>query len=523
MTANTQYTVLIRGGTIVDGTGRAGFVGDVGIVDDKIVAVGKIEPSSSSKTLEIDATGKIVCPGFIDVHVHSENSVLGGRDRFMGVRQGVTTQMLAPDGFGWAPLPLKKCEEGWESTRFIYGDPNSPPNYPDVKTYLDIFTGKLPLNLAPQVPHCAVRLRAMGWVDRAATDDELEIMREATREWMDCGAVGICTGLDYQPVANCDMKELVELCKVVKEYGGVYAAHTRMQILGRKGAWEETIKLCEESGCGVHISHERVDDVTTPLLKEIVDKKLDFTFESYLYPAGMTHLAILFPMKFQPGTPDHMHERLTKPEVREESLKQLEAALQPAAGNQIIGNTKSGRYVGMRLKDAAEQEKKSWAEFAYDLVFEENGDELCVLPWQGTDEEHEQILSDTITHPLVMVASDGIYDVKHTHPRTYGCFAQVLRKWVREQKTVKVEEAVWKMSGFPAKRFGLGGRGEIAEGKAADIVVFDPEVVADTNSFTEPFKTNVGFTNVLVNGVVVVQDDKETGQLPGTMLKMAKK
>ena len=512
-----QFDYIIQGGIVVDGTGkRDPFPADVGIFQDEITAIGKLDDAQASRT--IDARGKAISPGFIDVHVHSEIALLGGRDQMGSVRQGVTTQLSAPDGFGWAPLPPKQIQELWHYTQFAYGDAELSFNWKRAEDYLSIFSGNIPANLYPQVPHCAVRLEAMGWDPRPATDVELARMEETTREWLEAGAGCLCLGLDYQPSANADLRELVALSKLASSYGAIYAAHIRYREIGRKRAWEETFELAKQSGIPVHISHERVDAESAELLERVDREDIDLTFESYLYPAGMTHLAMMLPLKFQVGSMEQRIETLHRPETREESLPHLRQSL-GKDGNQIVGYTASGRYIGMTLAEAAASVNKSWEEFAYDLMIEENGVETFIFPWQTPREEFQTTLDETAVHPRMMIASDGVYNIPHPHPRGSGCFVQYLGRYVRERKLVSLEEAVYKMSGFPAERFGIKDRGRIAKGLAADLVVFDPDTVADRSTWNNPIEPPVGVDWVLVNGVPVVEEGGLTGALPGRVLR----
>ena len=512
-----QFDTIIQGGTVVDGTGkRPPFPADLGIVQDEITAIGELDDAHASRT--IDARGKAVSPGFIDVHIHSEIALLGGRDQMGSVRQGVTTQLSAPDGFGWAPLPPKLIKELWHYTQFAYGDAELSFDWKCAEDYLSIFTGRIPANLYPQVPHCAVRLEAMGWAPRLATDAELARMEETTREWLEAGAGCLCLGLDYQPSANADLRELVTLSKLADSYGAIYAAHIRYQQVGRKKAWEETIELAKQSGIPVHISHERVDEESAELLDRVDREDIDLTFESYLYPAGMTHLAMMLPLRFQDGNVEERMEVLKRPETREASLPHLQKSL-GERGDQIIGYTASGRYIGMTLAEAAESENKPWVEFAYDLTVEENGVETLIFPWQTPREKFQATLDQTAVHPRMMIASDGVYNIPHPHPRGYGCFVQYLGRYVRERKLVSLEEAVYKMSGFPAERFGISDRGRISKGLAADVVVFDPATVSDRSTWKNPIEPPVGVDWVLVNGVPVVEEGSLTGTLPGRVLR----
>ena len=513
-----QFDTIIQGGTVVDGTGkRPLFPADVGIVQDEITAIGELDGAKASRT--INARGKAVSPGFIDVHVHSEIALLGGRDQMGSVRQGVTTQLSAPDGFGWAPLPPKQIKELWHYTQFAYGDAELSFDWKCAEDYLSIFPGNIPANLYPQVPHCAVRLEAMGWDPRPATDAELARMEETTREWLEAGAGCLCLGLDYQPSANADLRELVTLSKLAGSYGAIYAAHIRYQQIGRKRAWEETIELAKRSGIPVHISHERVDAESAELLERVDREDIDLTFESYLYPAGMTHLAMMLPLKFQGGNVEERMEVLKRPETRQESLPYLRESLGKHGDQIVVGYTASGRYIGMTLAEAADGVDKPWEEFAYDLMIEENGVETFIFPWQTPREEFQATLDQTAVHPRMMIASDGVYNIPHPHPRGYGCFVQYLGRYVRERKLVSLKEAVYKMSGFPAERFGIKDRGRLAEGLAADVVVFDPETVSDRSTWTNPTEPPVGVEWVLVNGVQVVEEGSLTGALPGRVLR----
>lgn len=511
-----EFDTIIVGGNIIDGTGKCEpYVADIGIEGDSITAIGDLGKAETSQ--RISADGLVVCPGFVDVHVHSEISLLGGRDQFAAVMQGVTTHLAAPDGFGWAPLPPKLAQELWHYTQFAYGDAEVPLNWQTPDEYLSMFDGQIPANLYPQVPHCAVRLGAMGWDARPATANELNIMERITREWLEAGACCLCLGLDYQPSANADLNELVYLSKVAASYDAIYAAHVRYQLIGRKPAWEETIEIAQQAEIPVHISHERVDEESAGVLERVEREDIDLTFESYLYPAGMTHLAMMLPMEYQTGTPDEMLANLENSDVREKSLPYLQEKL--GEGNQIVGYNKSGRYIGMLLSEAAKREGKSNEEFAFDFIREELAIETFVMPWATSPEENERTLNRTAQHPRMMIASDGVYNIPHPHPRSYGCFVQYLGKFVRERQLVSLKEAIYKMSGFPAERFRLSDRGRIECGLAADIVIFNPDTVADRSTWFDPVQPPIGVDWVLVNGLPVIEDGSVTGRLPGKVLR----
>ena len=313
------------------------------------------------------------------------------------------------------------------------------------------------------------------------------------------------------------MRELVALCKVAASYGGIYAAHVRYHILGRKAAWEETFELSRQAGIPVHISHEKVDAEAAKLLERADREDIDVSFESYLYPAGMSHMTIMLPVPDQVGTPAEVIEHLKKPEVRARALADLPNWL--GTCNQVVGFTRSGRYIGRTLSDLAKEAGVAPEAFAYDLIIEEEG--LCtyVFPWQVSPEEAESSIATTIAHPRMMVASDGIYNVPHPHPRGFGCFARVPGIFVREKNMVSLEDAIYKMSGFPARRFGLKDRGEIAKGKAADLVVFDPKTINARATFENPIQSPVGIHHVLVNGAPAITEGQPTNQFHGRVLR----
>lgn len=510
------FDLIIQNGTIIDGTGKTpAYQADIGIINDRIQTIGDL--SAAQATQIIDAKDHIVSPGFIDVHVHSEIALLTGIHRHAEVQQGITTQLLAPDGFGWTGLSPERTQELWTYTRFSVGNVDIPLGWQTPEDYLALFEGNSPANVFSQVPHCALRLAVCGWDDRPATDDEIAQMADLTRQWMEAGAGVLNLGLDYQPSANADFRELVALCKVAAEYDGIYAAHVRYHTIGRKAAWEETVALSKAANIPVHISHERVDAEADEWLEEIDKEDIDLTFESYLYPAGMTHMYMMLPMKYQVGSPDEVNERLSDPTIKAESLVELKQWL--GRGDQVVGYTGSNRYIGKSLTELAQENNTTPEEFAYNLLCEEHEHQAFVFPWQVDPEDAAKTVTRTATHPRMMVASDGIYNIPHPHPRGFGCFARVLGHFVRERNLLSLEEAVYKMSGFPAQRFGIPDRGELAQGKAADIVVFDPKTVDAQSTFENPTQPPVGIPYVIVNGKVVIENGRPTEALPGRVVR----
>jgi N-acyl-D-amino-acid deacylase len=332
---------------------------------------------------------------------------------------------------------------------------------------------------------------------------------------MDAGAVGLNTGLDYQPGANSDTQELIELCRVVKdEYDGMYASHMRYAGAGLAGAVRELMRLGRETGIPVSMAHYYVDGELADLLEE-ADREggADYSFESYMYPAGSTHFLMTLPLADQVGGPAALRERV---------LGEVDLNLdrpQTSRARAYFSDTKTGRFIGKTVPEAAESLGITVPEFVRVLVDEELPEALLVYHRGFTDEEFGPVVRATIQHPRMMVASDGIAHGKLPHPRGAGCFARVLRYQVRELGAVSLEEGVRKMSGFVAERYGLADIGVLAQGRRADVVIFDPETAGDRATWEEPRLEPVGIDAVLVNGTVVVQGGDWTGALPGEVLR----
>jgi N-acyl-D-amino-acid deacylase len=308
---------------------------------------------------------------------------------------------------------------------------------------------------------------------------------------------------------------------VAREYDAIYAAHLRYTDYGREGAWREIMALGRETGIPVHVSHESVDDLSSQLLDEAASV-CDLTFESYMYPAGCTHLAMMLPIADQAGGTAGLHERLQHPADRERMRQHLEETFinsRATGARAVFVANQTGRYIGQTVDEAANACGEHVGDFALRVMGEEEPYALMVFHRGTTPEVQATIIRDTARHPRMMVASDGVYHGPSGHPRGYGCFARVLRLCVREMEAISLEEAVYKMSGFPAERFRIKDRGLLRPGYGADVVVFDPATVADRATWDDPFRTPVGIDRVLVNGMTVMANGEPTGALPGRVLR----
>jgi len=514
--------LLIRGGTVIDGTGSPGVAADVGVRGDRIVAIGPLADAAAAHV--VDATGRVVSPGFIDVHVHSETALRGNGDIWGSVLQGVTTHLTGPDGFGWSPLPDASAAELWRSTAFAYGQPDLAPSWPTIGGYLEGFAGTIPVNVVPMVPHQAVRFAVLGWDPRPPDEAQLDRMRAITRDWMEAGAVGLNTGLDYQPAASSDTRELIELARVVRRHGGIYATHIRYTGAGRAEAYRESIAIGREAGIPIRISHESVDDETEPLLEEARQAGVDLGIDWYAYPAGSSHLLIWLPPEDQVGGFDAVIERVRDPSQRRRIGDFLEQRLREtndAGGREYFSDTHTGKHIGRSIAEIAAERGTTLGETAVDLIVEESPEALLVFRRPMTEETFEALARRTMARPEFMVSSDGIYHGVRPHPRGYGTFARILGRYVRELEVLGLEDAVRRMSGLPAERFAIRDRGLIEEGLAADLVVFDPATVADRATWEEPRLTAVGVDAVIVNGQLVADGGRPTGAMPGRVVTRA--
>jgi N-acyl-D-amino-acid deacylase len=461
----------------------------------------------------------VVAPGFIDTHVHSEIALLtASPDATGGVQQGVTTHLTGPDGFGFAGVPPAQAREIEVVLRFVHGRADLPWDWPTPEAYLRAFENRLPVNVGIQAPHLPIRVGVMGWEPRVATDDELAAMASAVEGWMEVGAVGFNSGLDYQPTAHSDTRELVALARVAARYGGIYTAHGRNIGLGRAGQFHETAQVGREAGLPVHVSHERVDPEMADLLASSTG---DLTTDSHLYEAGSTHLVYYLPFEDQTGGPAAILERLESAAYRAALLPRLEASLAetPEAVNAWFSATRSGDHIGRSVHDIALDRRRSDAETVIDLLREELPDALMVYPWGPTEAEFRPTVAATIAHPAVMISSDGIYHGVRPHPRGWGTFPRAIRVGVRELGATSLEAAIHRMTGLPAARYRLGDRGVIEVGRAADLVVFDPATFSDTATYHEPRGATIGLDEVIVNGTRVVERGRLTDRRPGSVLR----
>jgi N-acyl-D-amino-acid deacylase len=519
-----MFDVLIRGGKIIDGTGNVGFKGDVAVQGDRVrILVGDTSSVQAGNT--IDVSGCVVAPGFIDSHTHSDLMALAEPLNEPKIMQGVCTEMMGSDGVGYAPLSKENMEKMVLLFSGINGYPNLEYNWSSITEYLEQFRHKMSSNVACLIPNGCLRVATVGWDDRPATAEKIRKMRDMIRQGMEEGACGLSTGLDYPPGSWATTDELVELCKTVAECGGVYSTHVRYSLGdGVFDGFREAVTIGRRSGCPVHLSHYFA---TIPLrgqterMMKFVDDAIasgaDVTFDAYPYEAGSTSMTIALPQWAVKGGPHELLKLLRNRDDRErmrgqsaEVIGQLEEIVISA-----VSTEKNRWWEGLTVQAIAGRLQKDPWDAICDMLVEEN---LGVTFYTFSGDMND--VKVLMTHPAHMFITDGLRIGGMPNPRTYGTFPKVLGQMVRDEKILTMEQAIRKMSSFPAQRYGLAGRGILRDGMKADIVVFDPLTVNGTATFAKPKQFPSGIQYVFVNGKMVVEKGRHTGALPGEPLKM---
>jgi N-acyl-D-amino-acid deacylase len=521
-TIHTVLDVLIRHGQLIDGTGNPWVRADVGIADGRVAGVGVLSDEPARRT--IDASGLYVCPGFVDMHAHSDVQLLAHPEWQVKLAQGVTLEVIGQDGLGVAPLtdeivaPLRKQLKAWN------GDPPEIDwSWRTMAEYLARFDGHVSPNVACLVGHGTVRMQVMGMDDRGPTDDELREMQAVVGHAMFDGAVGLSAGLTYAPAVFSNDDELVELCKPVHERGGHYQPHHRNYGAGALAAYAASIDIGRRANVPVHLTHAHMSTPANrgrgPELLALVNESraggVDVTLDSYPYLAGNTYLHASLPSWVHAGGNTAILDRLRDHDTR----RRIEAEMDAVDWSRVVLASvtvpENRRFVGSSVADAAHAAgKPSGFDFYCDLLIDEDLG-VGALTFAGIEENVRTILQ----HPAHMAGSDGIVVGDRPHPRAWGTFARYLSEYVRELKLVRLEEMVRKMTALPAQRLGLLDRGVLRPGCAADVVCFDFEQVRDKATYEDPRQAPDGIPFVLVNGEVVIDKYQHTGRTPGRVLK----
>ena len=516
--------LLITGGRILDGTGNPGFYGSVGI-DGDTVSIFRGDASHLEAKRTIDATGKVVCPGFIDVHAHSGLVILAEPKHMPKVSQGVTTELIGIDGNSYAPFRSEQDLDWFiRINSGLDGDPPLPSKWSTVAEYLAMFDRKVAVNIAYIVGNAPIRINAVGWNDRPATAPELEDMKALLRESMEDGAVGMSTGLDYPPGSYADTDELVALSSEAARLGGIYHTHIRNWMGDRYlDPHREAIEIGRRSGIPVHITHllrrKNHPGGARPIL-DLVDEArgggMDITFDMFPYRYGGTRILITFPHWAHDGGPEKLKEVLRSEEGRE----RLRQEVRPRGRGwdemwvTYFKQPHNQRFEGKSVAEVAEMLGQGPVDALCDLLLDED---LRVSYF--ADIADEASLADFIVHPLYMVGSDALLLGDYPPPMAYGTFPLILSTLVREERKLLLQDAIRKMTSFPAQRLGLTDRGVLRDGMKADVVVFDADSIAANNTKQDPKQLPSGVDYVIVNGTVVIDQGKHTGALAGRALR----
>ncbi|MCJ7563784.1 MAG: D-aminoacylase [Candidatus Aminicenantes bacterium] len=525
-----DFDLVIKDGLVYDGLGNPGLVTDIGISRDLIKYLGKISYSRGRAVLE--ARGLAVAPGFIDVHDHSDVQLLVNPKAESAVHQGITTTISGNCGSSPFPIADEIFEQEKDSLKKRY---EIDLTWRDIRGFFSRIEEKgIALNYGTLVGQGAIRGAAMGFNDRAPKPAELEKMKALVSENLKNGALGLSSGLEYTPGSFAQPDELVELCKIVALAGGVYATHMRDEGDTLIESLMETIDVAKKSGVSVQISHFKVAyprnwgkiDAAIVKIEEAKKDGVDIFCDRYPYIAGATSLDFNFPLWARQGTTEEFLSRLKDPyqdaKLRSyiaEREKKLESWDKVVIS--YVLTEKNRKFEGKNILEASREAGKPPYEFMRDLLIEEN-DQVGIVIFMMKEENLTRILA----HPLVGIGTDGEARAPYgllgrgkPHPRVYGTFPRAIGKYVREEKLLKLEEMLKKMTSVPARRFGLQKRGVVRAENIADLVIFDPDKIIDKATWKEPHQYPAGVEYVLVNGEIVIDKGSHTGKLPGKILR----
>ena len=522
--------VVIRGGTVVDGTGSPPVIADVGISGDRITAVGDIPTSAGNSAKIIDATSLHISPGFIDVHSHADAALLNDGQHASGIRQGVTTEIIAPDGLTLAPLSTENYKLYRWYLSGILGWAPEDLDMSSIEASRANYHLKTSCNVATFAGHGPIRLEAAGMNDIPLTGEKLESAKNLLRESLEQGAVGFATGLSYYPNSWSDTDELCSLMEVAGAFGRPMSIHLRNHNVDRAfggGGVTEAIEISRRTGTKLHFEHYRtfVDSAgeVEKLLEPIEEAKaegLDITLETYPYPVGSSFPQAFFPGYFHEGGPEAMLAVINDDVKSAELMERMSEISYTNPDDNVwthIGEGGDKDLEGWLFADLA----KKWGVSVPEMMLRMMSQTSLACGMRSAPSGNvnlwrqvEKDVMELMARPDYMVGSDSIPTGGMPHPRAYGCFARMVGR-LRRRYNYPLEQVVQRMTQNPADRFGLTDRGVIAQGKFADLVIFDDSKVIDRSTFEDPTLHPEGIPHVLVNGKLAVEDEDVTGALQG--------
>ena len=523
-----KYDLVIRGGVVVDGTGSPPFKADIGVVGDTIVSIKDLSDAEAEQI--IDAKGLYVAPGFIDIHNHSDLSILEIPTADNYVLQGVTTLVIGNCGSSPAPLTDLNKRDFEKSVKAEH--PGLVISWESFGEYLEVLEKTRPTpNIVPLQGHGALRSAVLGYEDKRPSERDLAEMKRLLEESMRAGAFGMSTGLIYVPSMFADTRELIELSKVVARYRGIYATHMRNEGVGLIDSVIEAITIGVESGAGVEISHLKSSgrpawgkvSTALQLISDYASRGYDVSADAYPYTASSTSLSALLPKDLREGSREEILRKLSDPRT----LERLREGLGGVAFEEryvswsdimISYSLKHKEFEGSRLDKIAESLGVDPVQAMIRLLIDDELSTGMIL--FGMNEED---VARVISHPLVAIGSDGSvgrFGEGKPHPRRYGTFPRIIARYVREQKLVSLQEAVRKMTSLPARKLGLWDRGLIRPGFKADLVIFDYYRIEDTATYENPHQYPNGIRYVIINGRIVAENKKILRDVrPGKVLR----
>ena len=518
--------LILRGGLLYDGTGGPGQRLDVAVTGDRITALGDLTSEAAGRV--VDVTGLAVSPGFIDIHTHSDFSLLLNPPMRSSLTQGVTTELVGNCG---TSIGLVSAGEVFAQERRWAERGGTVLDWASLGQYLQrVENCGIACNVATLAGHGTIRKSVLGFDDRPPTEGELARMKAILSDALADGAVGLSTGLEYLPGGYAQHEEVAALAAVARDAGGFYATHIRNEGDTLVESIAEALRVCETTGVPLQLSHHKAEgrpnwgkpQTTLPMMARARAAGLDVLTDQYPYTAFMTGLTvILLPHWAKEGDIEDMLARLRNPETRGRILAEI--AAQPWDWTTVqIGIARNRRETqGQTLAQLGASVGKSPAEAALDLLLDEEG-WVAAVHFAMSEEDVEFVLKD----PHTMIGSDGVANdpaselaQDKTHPRTYGTFPRVLARYVRDREVISLPEAIRRMTGLPAQRLKLSGRGTLRVGAFADITVFDPAHVRDCATFDDPHQFSTGIQYVLINGRMALENGVQTDTLAGRVLR----
>jgi N-acyl-D-amino-acid deacylase len=517
------FDLILRHGTVIDGTRKPGFQADVGVRGDRIAAVGDL--ASASARQQFDVRGRVVAPAFVDVHTHSDGRLLQTPRMDCKLSQGFATEVLMLDGISYAPVSRQNALQWLYYLRALNGlRIDDYRDWESIADYMQLLDRTTAHNTVALVPYANVRALACGFGRQPPDDFQRRTIRRQIEIGMQSGAAGLSTGLDYIVQCHADTDELIEACRAIAPHDGLYVTHVRYKQ-GLLPALSEALEIGRRAGVRVHISHLKPslpgqEEEVFELLERGA-RDVDVTFDVYPYRSGSTMLNFLLPYEVWDEGPLAVLHQLQSPEIRRRFAAGLEEyrANFPTARIAWVLSAENKRYQGSTLDQFIADRGKSPEDALCDLLIEERLAVLLVLGETG-----DSVVHPMLSHERYMMGSDGIYhEDGPVHARVFGSAPRLLGQVVRDHRLMSLEEAIYKLSGFPAKRYGLTDRGTLEEGRFADLVVFDPDQIRDATSDAEPRAESEGMLQVYVNGTRVWsasgQPEIDPNATPGRWLR----